>query len=82
MAPKRDPAIRSAQDGDARPHGSFGHAGAGGSQGFADPEAKIGFGYAMNKMLSPTPDETRPSSGGMDPRGQRLVKALYAVIRR
>ena len=70
-----------AHDGDMRPDGSFGHAGAGGSQGFADPEAKVGFGYAMNQMLSPTPDETRPSSGGMDPRGQRLVKAFYAVIR-
>jgi CubicO group peptidase (beta-lactamase class C family) len=29
---------------------SFGHPGAGGSVGFADPENKIGFGYVMNRM--------------------------------
>ncbi len=29
---------------------AFGHAGAGGSMGFADPDAKIGFGYTMNQM--------------------------------
>ena len=34
------------------PSGSlFGHPGAGGSIGFADPVEKIGFGYAMNKMI-------------------------------
>src|SRR5208282_1418598 len=31
---------------------SFGHPGAGGSLGYADPDAKIGFGYVMNKMQS------------------------------
>lgn len=71
---------RFAQDGDVRPESSFGHAGAGGSQGFADPVAKVGFGYAMNQMLSATPEETRPRSGGMDPRGQRLVRALYDCL--
>jgi CubicO group peptidase (beta-lactamase class C family) len=30
--------------------GAFGHPGAGGSIGMADPEAKVGFGYTMNKM--------------------------------
>ena len=29
---------------------SFGHAGAGGSLGFADPDSGIAFGYVMNKM--------------------------------
>jgi CubicO group peptidase (beta-lactamase class C family) len=29
---------------------AFGHPGAGGSIGMADPDAKIGFGYTMNKM--------------------------------
>lgn len=30
--------------------GSFGHPGAGGSVGFADPESGVAFGYVMNKM--------------------------------
>ena len=29
---------------------SFGHPGAGGSIGFADPDTKLGFGYVMNQM--------------------------------
>lgn len=67
--------------GDVRPASSFGHSGAGGSQGFVDPEAKIGFGYTMNQMLMPLPDESRPPTGGMDPRGQRLVRAVYDSLR-
>ncbi len=31
---------------------SFGHAGAGGSLGYADPEAEVGYGYVMNRMGS------------------------------
>ncbi len=72
--------LRFAEFDDLRPASSFGHAGAGGSQGFADPPAKIGFGYAMNQMLQPGPGEERPPTGGMDPRGQRLVAALYASL--
>jgi CubicO group peptidase (beta-lactamase class C family) len=50
---------------------SFGHPGAGGSLGFADPDTKIGFGYAMNQMGS-----------GMllDPRAAALIDAVYASL--
>lgn len=47
--------------------GSFGHAGAGGSLGFADPDAKVGFGYVMNQM--------RQGLAG-DPRTLGLIDAL------
>ena len=50
---------------------SFGHGGAGGSLGFADPDARVGFGYAMNQMQPGVPRVTR--SG-------RLVAALYACL--
>jgi CubicO group peptidase (beta-lactamase class C family) len=52
------------------PH-SFGHPGAGGSLGFADPDTKVGFGYAMNQMGS-----------GMllDPRAAALIDAVYASL--
>jgi CubicO group peptidase (beta-lactamase class C family) len=52
------------------PH-TFGHPGAGGSLGFADPDAKIGFGYVMNKM-----------GPGIiiDPRARALFDALYASL--
>ena len=47
---------------------SFGHPGAGGSLGFADPEAKIGFGYIMNQM----------NAGILiDQRATALINALY-----
>ena len=48
--------------------GSFGHPGAGGSIGFADPEAGIGFGYAMNRTGSHLT---------VDPRAQALIDAVY-----
>ena len=38
---------------------AFGHAGAGGSLGFADPEANIGFGYVMNQMQVNLDDVSR-----------------------
>ncbi|MCZ6712895.1 MAG: serine hydrolase [Deltaproteobacteria bacterium] len=47
----------------------FGHPGAGGSLGFADPEARIAFGYVLNQMqLGMTADA----------RAQCLVEAVYA----
>ncbi|MCE2390253.1 MAG: beta-lactamase family protein [Proteobacteria bacterium] len=50
---------------------AFGHPGAGGSLGFADPEAGLGFGYAMNQMkLNALGDE----------RGESLVRAAYACL--
>ncbi len=50
---------------------TFGHPGAGGSLGFADPDARIGFGYTMNKM----------GSGILiDPRARALFEAVYASL--
>lgn len=59
--------------GDARGPNAFGHAGMGGSLGFADPDAGIGFGYAMNQLWASTLD-------GDDPRADRLVRAVYASL--
>jgi CubicO group peptidase (beta-lactamase class C family) len=50
---------------------AFGHPGAGGSLGFADPDAEIGFGYVMNEM--------RFDPKG-DPRAARLVEAVYRSL--
>ena len=50
---------------------SFGHAGAGGSVGFADPENGLGFGYVMNRMMTNL-------SG--DPRSRGLVAAVYEAV--
>lgn len=46
---------------------SFGHPGAGGSLGFADPDAGVGFGYVMNQMQS--------NLAG-DPRVLNLIEAV------
>ena len=51
---------------------AFGHSGAGGSLGFADPDAKIGFGYAMNRMLQ--------GNTLTDPRWAPLIDAAYASL--
>lgn len=51
---------------------SFGHTGAGGALGFADPDAGIGFAYAPNRMHVGSP---------ISPRLQRLVDATYAALR-
>lgn len=47
---------------------SFGHHGLGGSIGFCDPDAGIGFAYCCNKMHA---------VGTNGPRAQRLIDALY-----
>ena len=51
-------------------HG-FGHPGAGGSLGFADPDAKVGFGYTMNKMGPYIL---------IDPRARALIDAVYSSL--
>jgi CubicO group peptidase (beta-lactamase class C family) len=52
--------------------GAFGHPGAGGSVGFADPESRLGFGYVMNRM---GPHIL------LDPRALTLIDATYAALR-
>lgn len=54
------------------PH-AFGHPGRGGSVGFADPEARVGFGYVVNQYQGGS--LTHP-----DPRAQTLVNAVYAAL--
>ncbi|HUR78357.1 MAG TPA: serine hydrolase domain-containing protein [Acidimicrobiales bacterium] len=51
--------------------GSFGHDGAGGSLGFADPESGIAFGYVMNKMNA---------NINADPRADALIEAVRASL--
>jgi CubicO group peptidase (beta-lactamase class C family) len=53
---------------------SFGHGGAGGSLGYADPERGIGFGYTMNKMWNAASFMTP------DPRAQSLVAAVHSSL--
>ena len=50
---------------------AFGHVGAGGSLGFADPSSRLAFGYTMNRM-----------GGGLllNERGQALVDAAYHCL--
>jgi CubicO group peptidase (beta-lactamase class C family) len=50
---------------------AFGCPGAGGSIGFADPDAHVGFGYVMNQMQTVMP---------VDPRALRMIDALYASL--
>lgn len=50
---------------------AFGHPGAGGSLGFADPDAKVGLGYVMNKMQSGILIDSRVTA---------LIDATYASL--
>src|SRR5439155_21504847 len=54
----------------AGPH-TLGHPGSGGSLGFAGPDAGIGFGYVMNRMIATGPE---------DGRAARIVEALYRCL--
>ena len=50
---------------------AFGHGGAGGSLGFADPEAGLAFGYTMNRM---------GHGVLLNERGQALVDTVYRCL--
>ena len=50
---------------------TYGHSGAGGSVGFADPALKLGIGYAMNQMQPGIETDTR---------GNRLVRAVLDAL--
>jgi CubicO group peptidase (beta-lactamase class C family) len=50
---------------------NFGHAGAGGSLAYADPDARVGFAYIMNKMHTGTV---------LDDRAAALIEAMYASL--
>jgi CubicO group peptidase (beta-lactamase class C family) len=49
----------------------FGHFGAGGSMGWADPDAELAFGYVMNRMQIGLAGDTRTTS---------LLDACYAAV--
>jgi CubicO group peptidase (beta-lactamase class C family) len=49
---------------------SYGHYGAGGALGFADPDARLGFGYLMNRM----------QIGWQNPKYLALLEALYSCL--
>ena len=50
---------------------AFGHVGAGGSIGFADPDVAMSIGYAMNKM---------GKGVLLNDRGQSLIDAAYRCV--
>jgi CubicO group peptidase (beta-lactamase class C family) len=63
--PPKDAGFGSSSDS------AFGCPGAGGSIGFADPAAHLGFGYTMNQMQPGMPP---------DPRALRIISALYTAL--
>jgi CubicO group peptidase (beta-lactamase class C family) len=60
-----------ARDGLVLSEDAFGHPGMGGSLGFADPAARLAFGYTMNKQ---------GRGVGLNERGQALVDAVYHCL--
>lgn len=50
---------------------AFGHHGIGGSAGFGDPDARLGFSYCCNRMHA---------VGDNGPRARRLIDALYSCL--
>lgn len=50
---------------------AFGHPGMGGSIAFADPKARMSFGYAMNRQ---------GAGAGLNERGQSLIDAAYRSL--
>ena len=59
------------QDSGILSEDAFGHSGFGGSIGFADPRARLSFGYTMNQQGPGTL---------LNPRGQSLIDATYASL--
>jgi CubicO group peptidase (beta-lactamase class C family) len=64
-------APRGARDSLILSESAFGHAGMGGSLGFADPAARMAFGYVMSKQ---------GRGVLLNDRGQRLVDAVYRSL--
>jgi CubicO group peptidase (beta-lactamase class C family) len=57
------------EPGDPRSPSAFGHAGMGGSMGFADPPRRLAMGYVMNQMVI-----------GLDVRYAELCRSVYACL--
>jgi CubicO group peptidase (beta-lactamase class C family) len=64
-------ALPGARDSMILSEDAFGHPGMGGSLGFADPAARLSFGYTMNKQ---------GRGVGLSERGQSLVDAVYQSL--
>jgi len=59
------------QDSVLIPESAFGHPGMGGSIGFADPEARLSFGYVMNKQ---------GRGVGLNDRAHSLIETTYQCL--
>ena len=51
---------------------AYGHSGWGGTQAFADPDARLGFAFVTHRMLG--------FDDGIDPRRMRLIEAVYGAL--